>query len=132
LALGREGEPVIKHRSCCVLCIGDDLVHLNLRCAALRAHGWRVLSSANGYEGVLRFGQEKVDVVVVDLNDGGTEFALIAGELKRLRPKVPVVMLVADKAALTQGASDQADAVVVKSEEMRSLIDVVESLLKAS
>jgi hypothetical protein len=53
--------------------------------------GWNLLSSGNGYEGITRFAQEVADAVVVDLNNGGAESALIMGELQRLRPEIPVI-----------------------------------------
>ena len=78
---GQE-DAVTKRRGNSVLCIGNDPINLNLRCALLKEHGWSVLSSGSGHEGVIRFNQEVVDVVVVDLDDDGTEAALITGELK--------------------------------------------------
>ena len=114
-----------------MLCIGNDPVHLNLRCSLLKEHGWNVLSSGSGHEGVIRFGQEVVDAVVVDLNDDGTEAALITGELKRLRPEVPVIILVTDEKALANGATQQANAVVVKSQEAGMLIGALKALLPA-
>ena len=88
LARRREDreDAVVQKRNKSVLCIGNDPLGLNLRCALLKEHGWNVFSSGSGHEGVIRFGQEAVDVVVIDLNEDGTEVALIAGELKRLRP----------------------------------------------
>ena len=103
-----------KRRGNCVLCIGNDPVSLNLRCSLLREHGWRVLSSGNGHEGILRFGQELVNAVVVDLKDDGSEAALIIGELKRLRPEVPVILMQEER-PLAAGATQQASAVVAKS-----------------
>ena len=72
-----------KPRSISIFCIGNDLVPLNLRCLHLREHGWDVLSSGSGSEGVLQFSRHIVDAVVVDLNHDGTEAAWIIGELKR-------------------------------------------------
>jgi CheY-like chemotaxis protein len=111
-----------------VLCIGNDPVSLNLRCLMLKRRGWNVLSSGSGHEGILRFGREPVNVVILDLNEGGAEAALIAGELKRLRPGVPVVMVVDDE-VLTPGATEQADAVVDKAKESRDLLNAVNGLL---
>ena len=122
---------VIKRRGHSVLCIGNDPVNLNLRCSLLKEHGWNVLSSGSGHEGVIRFGQEVVDVVVVDLDDDGTEAALITGELKRLRPEVPVIILVGEVEALANGATQQADRVVVKSQEAHRLIDALKAVLPA-
>jgi len=99
-----------------VLCVGNDLVNLSLRCALLREHGWRVLSSGTGHDGTTQFGQETVDVVVLDLDHDGSESALIAAEMKRLRPAVPTLMLVGDASSLARAATAQADAVVLKSE----------------
>jgi DNA-binding response OmpR family regulator len=103
---------------------------LNLRCSNLRKHGWNVLSSGSGYEGVFEFSRQRVDAVVVDLNGDGAEAALIIGELKRLRPEVPVIMLATDEKLLVPGASQQADAVIAKSQEDRSLIDALRVLLR--
>lgn len=131
VALGDRGIAVTKRRGSAVLCIGNDPVHLNLRCSLLKEHGWNVLSSGSGHEGLIRFGQEVVDAVVVDLNDDGTEAALITGELKRLRPEVPVIILVTDEKALANGATQQANAVVVKSQEAGMLIGALKALLPA-
>lgn len=120
-----------KRRGSSVLCIGNDPVYLNLRCSRLREHGWNVLSSGSGHEGVIRFGQEVVDAVVVDLNDDGSEAALITGELKRLRPEVPVIILVTDGRVLAQGATQQANAVIMKSQESLNLIDALKAVLRA-
>lgn len=117
-----------KRRGNSVLCIGNDPVNLNLRCSRLRQDGWEVLSSGNGHDGILRFGQEVVNVVVVDLNDDGSEAALIIGELKRLRPEVPVILM-KDENALVPGATQQASAVVVKSQEDVDLIKALKAVL---
>ena len=70
-----------------------------------------------------------MDAVVVDLDDDGSEAALIIGELKRLRPEVPVIMLATDEKLLAPGATQQADAVIMKSQEDRSLIDALRVFL---
>ena len=85
-----------------------------------------MISSGSGHEGIIRFGQ---DVVDVDLDSDGAEAALITGELKRLRPEVPVIILVTDEKALANGATQQANAVVLKSQEARSLLGARKALL---
>ncbi len=124
--------PVVQQSGKAVLCIGNDPIHLNLRCALLKEHGWHVHSAGSGHEGVIRFGQGRVDVVVLDLNDDGAECALIAGELKRLGPGVPIVMLVAKGKVLAEGATAQADIVVLKSDEIGSLLLALKSVVRAA
>ncbi len=114
-----------------VFCIGNDPISLNLRCSLLKEQGWRVLTAGGGYEGVIRFSQEAVDVVVVDLDGDGAESALITAELKRLRPAVRVIQVFEGKNQ-SEGATAQADAVVAKSEESRVLVETVRTLLGAS
>ena len=126
-----KGGPVSR-KPHSVLCIGNDAVFQNRRCSLLREHGWTVVSSGSGYDGVIRFGQESVDAVVIDLNDDGTEAALIIGELKRLRPEVPVIILVTEGEALAPGATSQADAIVDKAHEATRLIPALKRHLKGN
>ena len=121
--------PVRKLRGRSILCIGNDFLNLNLRCALLAEHGWEVFSSGSGHDGVTRFGQEKIDAVVLDLDSDGAESALILSELKRQSPGIPVVMLVRDSKTLAPGATVQADAVLLKSEETAKLNQVLRELL---
>jgi len=111
-----------------VLCIGSEPITLNLRCSLLSKNGCHVISSSSGHEGVLRFEKESVDAVVVDLNHDGADAALIISALKNARPKVPVIMLVDPAAELAPGATDQADAVLKKSEESSRLVNIVRGL----
>ncbi len=113
-----------------VLCIGKEAVALNFRCSSLKKNGFHVLSSTSGHEGVLRFQKEAVDAVVVDLNDDGAEAALIISALKKAKPEVPVIMLVNAKETLAPGATNQADAVLTKSEETGRLADIVRGLVR--
>jgi DNA-binding response OmpR family regulator len=115
-----------------VLCIGNDLVNLNLRCSLLQRQGWRVLSSGRAHEGVIRFSKELVDAVVIDLDGDGSEPALIVAELKRQRRDIPVILLITDEKTLVPGATAQADAVLLKSEETQLLHMALKNLLKAA
>ena len=115
-----------------VLCIGSEPVSLNFRCSLLKQNGWVVLSAGSGHEGVLRFEREKVDAIVVDLNDDGSEAALIIAALKKIRPDIPVIMLVSPDRQLAAGATSQADAVLPKSQETGRLNDVLTGLTRCN
>ncbi|MFZ0808149.1 MAG: hypothetical protein WAN03_18300 [Candidatus Sulfotelmatobacter sp.] len=113
-----------------ILCIGAGLIELNLRCALLKEHGWDVLSAGNGHEGVLVFSQQSVDAVILDLDSDGSEAALIAGELRRLRPKVPIIMIVDEDRHWVEGATDLASALIIKSEEPKTIVPTLTRLLQ--
>lgn len=132
IRLVRQRGVVIPHHGRAVLCIGNDPIHLNLRCALLAERGWHVSSAGSGHEGVIRFGHVQVDAVVLDLNDDGVECALIAGELKRLRPELPIIMMVTPGNMLAEGATAQADALVAKTEEIDSLLAALNRILRAA
>jgi CheY-like chemotaxis protein len=113
-----------------VLCIGSEPVSLNLRCSLLSGKGWAVSAAGSGHEGVLRFERQPVDAVVVDLDDTGIESALIISALKKIRPDVATILLVADPAKLAAGAASQADAVLAKFEESSRLADILTGLTR--
>lgn len=112
-----------------VLCIGSDLINLNLRCSLLRKHGWDVVSSSSGHDGVFRFAKGNFQAVVLDLNDDGAEAALIAAELKRQRPRIRIIMLITNMEGLAPRATEQADAVILKSQEETILPDRLRDLI---
>jgi two-component system, NtrC family, response regulator GlrR len=118
-----------KPRKGTIFCIGTDPLRLNLRCAFLKANGWRVLSAGSGHEGIIRCSQESFDAVILDMNDNGAEAALVAGELKRLRPKLPVVMLLSDDSPLAPDATKQADAVVTEPTDGQELLRALKAVV---
>jgi len=117
-----------KRSNASVLCIGNDPVSLNLRCSNLQQRGWTVSTSGSGHEGIKQFDREPFDAVVIDLNDEGAEAALITGQIKRMKPEVPVVLVVNDPKLLVPGATKQADAVVSKAQEKAQLPDILSRL----
>ena len=58
---------------------------------------------------------------MLDVDGDGADTAVIAGELKRTKEKVPVIMLVGDGQALVEGALNSADAVVPRLDESELL-----------
>jgi|SRR5947209_4649165 len=109
-----------------VLCIGDEAVRLNIRCSFLKEHGHLVLSSGAAHEGIISFSKEQVDAAILEF-DSQAEACLVAAELKRLRPNVPVIVLVPDDKVLPDGKMQCAD-IVLSSSDQRSLLRALDSL----
>ena len=110
-----------------VICIGEEAVRLNLRCAFLKEHGWQVLSSVTANEGIIRFSEEQVDAAILDFDSDTSQAALIAGELKRLRPQVSVIIVIPEDKVLHDDILQCAD-VVVPSSDQSHLLSALESL----
>jgi DNA-binding response OmpR family regulator len=108
-------------RSRAILSICSDTFSQYQRCAFLREHGWLVLGSSSGHSGIVQFAAELVDVVVLDVDGDGAETAVIAGELKRTKARVPVILLVGEGQTLVEGVVGCADAVVSRLDESELL-----------
>jgi len=126
----REDLKERSHRT--VLCIGDDLLNLNLRCSLLKKQGWRVISSGSGHDGLFRFAEGGIDAVVLDLDDDGSENALIASQIRKQQPGIPILMLIRDQSRVASGVSEQADALILKEDEEQLLPALLKQLFEKS
>jgi DNA-binding NarL/FixJ family response regulator len=95
----------------------------------LKDDGWDTLCEVSPNEGVLRATRETVHAVVLALDDEGAEGALIAGELKRQRPKLPIIMIVPEGSSWLPEATAQAEEVVIDSNERADLPAALRRLL---
>jgi CheY-like chemotaxis protein len=94
-----------------LLCIHRDPAQLSL----LKEKGYGLLTAANGHDGLQLFRSQSVDAIVIEYNQGHLDGAVVAAEIKQLRPDVPIVML-AEHAELPAGALNSVDVVVPKSD----------------
>jgi CheY-like chemotaxis protein len=90
-----------------LLCIHRDPVQLR----SLKENGYELLTATNGPDGLRLFMSQPVDAVVLDYGLGLLNGALVATEIKKLNPLVPIVML-ADGVELPDGALKSVDALV--------------------
>jgi DNA-binding response OmpR family regulator len=109
-----------------VLCIFRNTILLSI--SALQANGYKVLMANNGREGLMLFMSQEVDVIVLEyyleLLDGG----VVAQEVKRVRPEVPIVML-ADQLELPMSMRGVLDALVDKSDGAEFLLATLKRVL---
>ena len=107
-----------------LLCIHRDPGQLSL----LRDHGYDVVTATNGHEGLRLFMTQSVDAIVLDYHLGLLDGAVIAAEIKQVRPTVPIVLL-ADHVELPDGALKSVDALVAKSDGPHFLLAAVHFVL---
>jgi DNA-binding response OmpR family regulator len=94
-----------------LLCIHRDPQQLR----SLQENGYELLTATTGSDGLRLFASQPVDAIVLEYHLGLLDGALVANEIKRIRPAIPIVML-ADDLELPDGALNSVDALVTKSD----------------
>jgi len=94
-----------------LLCINRDPAQLR----SLQENGYQLLTATNGPDGLRLFASQPVDAIVLDYQLGLLDGAVVANEIKRVRPTIPIVML-ADNLELPDGALNSVDALVTRSD----------------
>jgi DNA-binding response OmpR family regulator len=94
-----------------ILCIHRDPAQVS----SLQENGYELVTATNGHDGLRLFATQPVDAIVLDYHLGQLDGALVANEIKRIRPTIPIVMLT-DNLELPDGALSSVDALVTKSD----------------
>jgi DNA-binding response OmpR family regulator len=94
-----------------LLCIHRDPAQLTL----LRENGYELVTATNGSEGLRLLRSRPVDAIVLEYHLGLLDGAVVAAEIKKFKPQLPIVML-ADDLELPEGALKSVDAIVTKSD----------------
>ncbi len=107
-----------------LLCIHRDPAQLSL----LEQSGYELLTATNGREGLRLFMSRPVDVIVLDYHLGLLDGGIVAAEIKRVKPQVPIVM-VAQELELPVSALRSVDAVVARGDGPDLLLATIRSVL---
>jgi DNA-binding response OmpR family regulator len=107
-----------------LLCIHRDPSQLSL----LQEHGYELLTATNGSDGLRLFMSQPVDAIVLDYQLGLLDGGVVAAEIKKVKPQVPIVML-AEAVELPHDALKSVDALVSKSDGPHFLLASVRSVL---
>jgi DNA-binding response OmpR family regulator len=94
----------------------------------LKENGYELVTAANGHEGLQLFMSRPVDAIVLEYHLGLLDGAVIADEIKQVRPEVPIVMLI-DHLDLPDGALKSVDALVAKSDGPHFLLATIHFIL---
>ena len=78
-----------------ILCIDDEAIGLMIRKMLLQSQGYEVLTALSGPEGLELFAANPIEVVVLDYAMPGMDGGEVAAELKRLNPKIKILLLTA-------------------------------------
>lgn len=94
----------------------------------MQENGYELVTAGNGSEALRLFMSQPVDAIVIEYHLGLLDGAVVAAEIKRVRPEIPIVML-ADDLELPDGALKSVDALVVKSDGAHFLLATVHFIL---
>jgi len=75
-----------------ILCIEDEAIHLTLRKKVLERDGYNVIGAITGDEALKIFSEAPVCAVIADHMLRGTTGTELAGEMKKIKPNVPIIL----------------------------------------
>jgi DNA-binding response OmpR family regulator len=94
----------------------------------LEQNGYELVTATNGADGLRLFMSRPVDAIVLDFQLGLLDGGVVAAEIKKLKPQVPIVML-AEDVELPYDALKSVDALVAKSDGPHFLLATVQFVL---
>ena len=112
--------------SATLLCIHRDPAQLSL----LQENGYELITATTGGEGLRLLRTRSVDAIVLEYHLGLLDGAVVATEIKKAKPQLPIVML-ADHLELPDGALKSVDAIVTKADGAHFLWATVHFILNA-
>ena len=114
-----------------IVCIDDDLDTLIGYQSLLWNHGYNVLISTNGSQGVELVKSLPIDAVILDFQMPGMDGGMVATQIKEFKPNVPVMMLTAHE-SLPDEVLDQVDMFFPKGESTQELLAALHAMLSGS
>ncbi len=109
-----------------LLCIHREPAQLTV----LREKGYELVTATSGSDGLRLLMSQPVDAIVLEYHLGRLDGAVVAAEIKKVRPQLPIIML-ADHLELPEGALKSIDALVTKSDGAHFLWATVHFVLNA-
>jgi CheY-like chemotaxis protein len=112
-----------------ILCVDDELVGLRVRKILLERAGYRVLTAMDGPSGLALFESEPIEAVVLDYSMPGMHGGEVAGRMREIKPRVPILLLSA-YIGLPAEVTSLVDLYMTKGEGAPMLLQKLESLLQ--
>jgi two-component system, cell cycle sensor histidine kinase and response regulator CckA len=107
-----------------ILCIDDDDGMLRYQRALLERRGYKVLTAASARQGLQTAAVCAITAVIVDYHMPEMNGHVLASEIKRLKPQVPIVMVSSDD-GIPEPTLNMVDAFVSWNERPSRLLPVI-------
>jgi CheY-like chemotaxis protein len=111
-----------------LLCVDDNQSSLKMCKMVLEDFGYKVLTASNGREGLEVFASHAIDVVILDYQMPEMNGELVAAEMKRTNPRIPILML-SGWVSLPESALQLVDEFVAKGAPVEFMLLAIQQLL---
>jgi len=111
-----------------LLCVDDNQTSLKICKIILEDFGYKVLTASSGREGLEVFASNAIDAVILDYQMPEMNGEMVAAEMKRTNPQVPILML-SGWASLPESAFVLVDEFVTKGDPVEFLLLAVQQVL---
>ena len=111
-----------------LLCVDDHQSSLKICKIILESSGYRVLTASSGREGLKVFASNVIDAVILDYDMPEMNGELVAAEMKRTNPEIPILML-SGWVSLPESALRLVDEFVVKGDGIEFMLLTIQQVL---
>ena len=111
-----------------LLCVDDNQSSLKICKIILENSGYKVLTASSGREGLEVFASNAIDAVILDYQMPEMNGELVAAEMKRTNPRIPILML-SGWVSLPESALQVVDEFVTKGDPVEFLLLAVQQVL---
>ena len=111
-----------------LLCVDDNQSSLKICKMVLEDFGYKILTCSSAREGLEVFASNAIDAVILDYQMPEMNGELVAAEMKRTNPRIPILML-SGWVSLPESALQLVDQFVAKGDPVEFLLLAVQQVL---
>jgi CheY-like chemotaxis protein len=112
-----------------LLCVDDNRSSLKTCKIILEDSGYKVLTASSGREGLEVFTSEAIDAVILDYQMPEMNGELVAAEMKRRNPRIPILML-SGWGSLPESALQLVDEFIAKGDPVEFMLLTVQQVIR--
>jgi len=114
-----------------ILAVDDSQTMMNMICQTLTLGGYKVVSAMDGIEGVSRFSEHNVDLILTDINMPGMNGIAFVKSIRAKNTGVPILVLSTEfeESLKKSGLDAGANGWIVKPFRPAQLLDIVKQVL---
>ncbi len=114
-----------------ILCVDDDRQSLAIRKLLLETLGFQVMTAESGREGLQALETHDIDLALLDYSMPEMDGGMVAREIKRLKPDLPVLILSALSELPDEAPRECIDGFICKGEPTSTLVKTISEMMAA-